>query len=191
MTSSSQVLQTSLAAFIQPDAAGRSISYSTANAFCSAFLGRCDPLGYPNPDREGKLTNFRKLAKCILTFNIHPEQSDPLGPGDMEYICRALESRNNRWAAAAFALQWVMTARIGVIGALEPEVFDIEGGFLRIGIFKHKMAQGAVMMSITLWTGGRDGLVVLRAEPGGLGASRCANSVNANQPSKPESKVIR
>jgi hypothetical protein len=105
VTSSPQMMQTLLAAFIETDGAGRTVSYLTANAFCSGLLRRCEPLGYPNPGREGKLPNFRKHAKCILMFNLHPEQSARLGPGDMECICRALASRDNRLAAAASALQ--------------------------------------------------------------------------------------
>jgi integrase len=34
-----------------------------------------------------------------------------------------------------------MTGRIGVVEALEPEDFSMEGGFLRIRISKHKMAK--------------------------------------------------
>jgi hypothetical protein len=123
ITSSSQMMHILLAAFIQPDAAGRTISYSTADAFCSGLLRRCEQLGCPNPGRGGKLSYFRKHASSILMFNKHPEQSDPLGPGDMECNCRALASPDNRLAAAAFALEWGMTSRIGVVEALEPEDF--------------------------------------------------------------------
>jgi hypothetical protein len=37
-------------------------------------------------------------------------------------------------AAAAFALRWLITAPMGVVVALGPEDFDIEGDFIRVRI---------------------------------------------------------
>jgi hypothetical protein len=122
-----QVLQTVLVDFIQPDAAGRTVSYLIASALFSAMLRRCAQLDYPNPDR-GRETNFRKHAKCMLQANIHPELSDSLAPGDIEGICHTLTARCMRLSAAALALQWVMTARIVVVEGLEPQHIKLEGG---------------------------------------------------------------
>ena len=107
-----------LAAMIEPDQDGHRISYSAINGVCSALIRYSHVHSLPHPNRTGLITRFRRNANVKLQGNIHPFQSDHLGPGDVECMCHWLHLNGRPWEAFAIAIMWCAAARIGTVAGL-------------------------------------------------------------------------